>query len=248
MNVSQVLVDRDVFRDVASNANKLAALSALLPQLANADKSDLVVLPAGYLTASKPSDITPLVTAVASEAKRAGVAVAFGVDLRVVKNPKKQASPKRIRTGGLPYWVVAVGSNGATLGQWQQQSVRAADAATAPPLNASSRLVHVASKTVAVLACGEIFNANYRAVMRAQPFDVLVDLGHCSMGTGVIPALTSIVGSRQRWAVHTHHVKVGQAKALAIDANGTNSSAPSFGQWRTVQPGGVSVFTHTRTI
>lgn len=262
MNVTQVLVDRTGRRLVSSNAAKLATLAALLPELVRSQKSELVVFPAGYLTAARETEIPKLVAAVAAEAKNAGVAVVFGIDLpdrfggdkkgRAKGDSDKartRASNKAVVLGTLPYWGCAIDANGAVLGEWRQQSVRSDQASFAPPsLNPPPRFVTIAGKRVAVLLCGELFNANYRSEVRAQSFDLLLDIGHESMAAGVIPSLVNVLGGQKRWAIHTHHVKVGLARALAVDATGANVSAPSIGQWRGVPTGGYQVFATTRSV
>lgn len=250
MQVLQVLVDREGFRRVRSNALKLSTLEELFREAATpASRADLVVLPAGYLTAASESEVPARIADVARCAKNNGVAVVFGVDLpKGKRNGDDRARTRRVTTGRIPYWGVALDNTGATLGVWRQQSIRSKDAGIAPELAANKRLVKIAGKTVAILVCGEIFNATYRDSMRAETFDVVIDVGHESMSTGVVPALTNIVGKGNRWALHSHHVKVGTAQAHGIGPGGSNVGVRSTGAWREVPTGGWRVFTTTRVV
>lgn len=250
MQALQVLVDRERFRQVRANAPKLNTLEHLLREAASANpRVDLVVLPAGYLTAATKQAVSVCVAAVGKLAKQHGVAVVFGVDLpRAKGNGDDRARARRVATGRIPYWGFALDKSGATLGQWRQQSIRSGDVRIAPPLNARQRLVQIAGRSVAVMVCGEIFNARYRDQMRAENFDVVIDIGHESMSTGVVPALMNIVDGRNRWALHSHHVKVGSAQAHAIEPGGQNAGVRSTGAWREVPPGGWRVFTTMRTV
>lgn len=250
MQVLQVLVDREGFRRVRSNSFKLNTLELLLHEAAKATpRIELVVLPAGYLTAATEKEVPARIAEVANCARAHRVAVVFGVDLpRGKKNGDDRARARRVSKGRLPYWGVALDAAGATLGVWRQQSVRSGDVHIAPHLDAKKRLVTIAGKRVAVLICGEIFNANYRDDMRAESFDVVLAIGHESMATGVVPALANIVAKGKRWALHSHHVKVGTAQAHGIGPGGANLGVRSTGNWRRVPVGGCAIFTTTRTV
>lgn len=250
MQIQQVLVDRRWFRRLRANASKLGALEYVLASAAaTTPRTNLVVLPAGFLTAKSRATIPACVAAVAKLALHHRVAVVFGVDLpRAKGGAEERARVRRVKQSSLPYWGFVIDQNGQTLGAWRQQSSHSADAGTAPALAAQKRIVTLGSKTIAVMLCGEIFNANYRTAMRAEAFDVLIDIGHKSMNTGVVPALKNIVDGRQRWALHTHHVKVGDAKAHAIAPGGLNVGIRSTGGWRRFPANGWLMFTTTRTI
>lgn len=250
MQVLQVLVDRERFRQIRANAPKLLALEHLFREAASATpRVDLVVLPAGYLTAATQQAVSVCVAAVAQLAKQHGVAVVFGVDLPRAKGKgDERARVRRVARGRIPYWGFALDKVGAVLGQWRQQSMRSKDVHIAPGFDARKRLVQIAGQTVAVMVCGEIFNANYRDRMRAENFDIVVDIGHESMATGVVPALANIVDGRNRWALHSHHVKVGSAQAHAIEPGGKNAGVRSTGAWREVPSGGWRVFTTSRVV
>lgn len=250
MQVLQVLVDRERFRQIRANAPKLRTLEHLFREASLATpRVDLVVLPAGYLTAATQQAVSVCAAAVAKLAKRHGVAVVFGVDLPRAKGKgDERARVRRVARGRIPYWGFALDKTGAVLGQWRQQSMRSKDIRIAPQFNAGQRLVQIAGKAVAVMVCGEIFNARYRDQMRAENFDVVIDIGHESMATGVVPALANIVDGHSRWALHSHHVKVGTAQAHAIEPGGQNAGVRSTGAWREVPSGGWRVFTTTRSV
>src|SRR5436309_19516 len=88
MRLVQTLVANVGFRDPACNAERLAVIGDLV-RLAQRVEAQLLLLPAGVLTASAEGDVADRVAEVADLAGSAGVAVAGGVD--VADAPAKAA-------------------------------------------------------------------------------------------------------------------------------------------------------------
>lgn len=122
---------------------------------------NLVSLPAGFLRGRQAQSAIEVATRVLADALAAGIAVVLGVDLG-----DKPSAMKARQLGPHPFWLVAQGASGRAR-SFQQRSIRSTDRVPidAEQLQAERTLV-VGDTKLALIACGEAFNADIREALR----------------------------------------------------------------------------------
>lgn len=209
MKIAAVVVgtDDEHFRRMEANDERVQLAERIAR--ATKGKADVVLLPAGFLTASADRKVGPLVK---SLAKAFGEQVLLaGVDVvspdskdRKLRESKEEASSD----GDLPFWGFAARAGELLGGPWPQRSAFSGQAVADP----SPRCVSVGKATIGVMLCGEIYNhAITEGLAEAKP-DLVVDLAHISMKrfTKSLHRVSETVGCP---VLHVQHVALGSWNA-----------------------------------
>jgi hypothetical protein len=153
--------------------NHNAARVQILRDVIASARGDLLVCPAGVLRAPSEGRVLAVAKPLLEAAKAKKLAVVFGVDAERYG---------RIKRGPLPFFLVGWSPrDGVQL--WRQRSRSSADAAGVPESEASARRVlHVAGKSVAFFACGEVFNPAIRAAVIELKPAVAILAAHFAAG------------------------------------------------------------------
>ncbi len=247
MTFMHVVVSRQGFRNRASNPERYALLDRLVTVSARL-KVRLIVLPAGFFAAEKEDDMLDIIAEVGSRASEASLAVIGGIDLDRATTKRASSSEHLVRAGNLPYFGFASGR--VTLPEqgnypWRQASITSADAEIVAETNipGADRLIAIDDVTVGVLICGELFNKRARTVVGQLRPDLVVDIGHCSMGQGLIPAMKSAAGSSGCPVAHSQHLAgyrtqqihmvnaQGQSESVRADTNPLEWSGSTWAAW-----------------
>jgi hypothetical protein len=228
---AHTLVSPHGFREPGHNEHRLGRLRELLTRLA-AERLAFVAIPAGYLTVRTEDDVTPAVAEIADTVETSGVAVIGGVDVIHPKRGKADvATDDLVADGRLPYFGFAAFPSSVTadVPVWRQASTTNwnGNAGLAPEetLPGRSRLVECGGRTVLPLLCGELFNWRVRERASELVPHLVIDVGHISMGTGVIPAMRNVANAAGCPVAHTQHVKNGAFHFISAD--GEQRSIPS---------------------
>lgn len=218
MKLLQAIVSGTGFRDPDHNPARLEALDRLLG-VASDKAADLVMLPGGYLTVNTVRELPGAIAEVTRRASAAKVAVAVGIDLPGAPRGKGA------RAQQLPFYAVVCGT--ANGGPWEQTSSTGENAADVADENVPGvgRVVEVAGCRVGVLICGELFSWWARESFKQQNLNLALDLGHYSMGMGVMKAMENIARGGRCAVAHTHHVAPHSTGSLHfVRANGVRES------------------------
>lgn len=218
MKLLQTIVSGTGFREPDHNPRRLEVLDDLLA-VARREATELLLLPAGYLTVTTEREVPGAVAEIARRAEAAGVPVAAGVDLPETKNGKNAQSPR------LPYYGFVAGT--VTGGPWQQSSSTSGNAADVAEedVPGAGRVVTIAGRRVGLLICGELFSRWARQSFARLGLHLALDLGHYSMGTGVTPAMENIARNGGCAVAHTHHVAPHSGASLHfVRADGVRES------------------------
>lgn len=230
MRLLQTIVAKTGFRTVPHNAQRLAALDQLL-YLAHMTSVDLVLLPGGYLTAKDEIGVSELIADVERRASVAGTTLAFGVDFLTSslggKSKGKGVEEKGGRNACLPYFGAVCGrSNGGPWRQTSDDNCNAADVEEGD-VPGATRVVDIAGRRVGVLICGELFSRRARKSVAELNLDLVIDLGHVSMGTGVTRAMENIARNGGCTVAHTQHViSTSNGGLHFVEADGERRSVP----------------------
>lgn len=209
MKIAAVVVgtDDESFRKVAANDERMQLAECIAR--ATKGKADVVLLPAGFLTARADQEVKPLVR---SLAKAFGEQVLLaGVDVASpdAKDQKLRELKEEVSyDGDLPFWGFASRAGELLGGPWPQRSAFSGQVVADP----SPRCVSVGKATIGVMLCGEIYNhAITECLAEAKP-DLVVDLAHLSMKrfTKSLHRVSETVGCP---VVHVQHVAHGSWNA-----------------------------------
>jgi hypothetical protein len=153
--------------------NQNAARVQIVRDVIASAKGDLLVCPAGLLRAPSEGRVLKVAQPLLDAAKAAKLAIIFGVD----------AAPYgRIKRGPPPFFLVAWSPRDGVQ-RWQQRSRSSADAGeVSDELAGERRVLHVAGKVVAPVACGEIFNPAIRVALAGLKPAVATISAHFAAG------------------------------------------------------------------
>ncbi len=180
-----------------SNDDRIAAAKGLIS--ARPNDSELVVLPAGFLEARSEAQVREVAAPVIDAARAANVAVILGVDAAGRGSAKK---------GSLPYFLVGWSPGLRRAAVWRQRSETSADARDAPPAAlAEARALRVAGRSVAPIACGEVFSPAVRERVAEMKPHVAVLAAHSARGA-------------RHWAGQRCLAKLGVRSVRAVHASG----------------------------
>jgi hypothetical protein len=106
---------------------------------------------------------------------------------------------------------------------WQQRSAMPGE----PVEDTSGRTVKIGGKDVGVLLCGEVYNKDLRPALHELKPNVVVDLGHISMGRKFTCTLVNVANAVGCNVYHTQHVALGSREASKW------MSTPKRASWKT---------------
>jgi hypothetical protein len=232
MKIMQTVASSTGFRDNNHNPTRLQVLAELLT-VATRESVELVILPGGYLTANREADLNPAIDEVARLANCHRLAVVGGLDVMSRPSGKQMSSPgkggltqdQQVAQGCLPYFGFALYRDQRSV--WRQTSSSAANAETLEDRQFPSRnrLVDLGGRKVAVLICGELFNWRARQAMLELYPDIVVDLGHVSMGQGLIPAMRNLASMAGCPIAHSQHLASWYGRSIHwVDGQGVQDS------------------------
>lgn len=205
--------DDERFRHVTANNERIALAKRIAT--ATRGKADLVLLPAGFLAAGEVNEINARARELAAIFPHCGLLA--GVDLERAQLDKSGRYASKSRTASKAskntvkeygFWGFAA-DGGKVLELWQQRSVRPGD----PIEDTSGRMLKLGGKQVGVLLCGEIYNKNLRPALHDLKPNVVVDLGHMSMGRKFTYTLVNVANAVGCNVYHTQHVVLGSRGA-----------------------------------
>jgi hypothetical protein len=220
MKLMQVVASGSGFRDLDHNSVRLEALDRLLG-VAREKSAALVMLPGGYLTIGSTRELYATIADATQRSHAAGVSLAVGIDLPETTRGKRARAPQ------LPYYAIVCGS--AVGGPWRQTNSTRANAADVDDAEVpgANRIVTIAGRRVGILICGELFSWWARESFKRQNLNLVLDLGHFSMGTGVTKAMENIARGGRCAVAHTHHVAPRSNGSLHfVRADGERKSVP----------------------
>jgi len=202
------------------NEERLGAAERAL-RTSNKLGADLIVLPAGYFTASNASTRNAIAQSLVGMAKEVGIAIIFGVD-QEIKSLSRDYGPE-IQKGGLPFYGYAWSPSENILYCWSQRSTNSRNQWWAPEgVCREVRLLSVRNERVAMLMCGEIFNYRIRDALvdyRPRP-EIVVDVAHIGAGFRVAQGMNVL--ARLLKVLGIEEVKVtGRTADGGIDVEGT---------------------------
>jgi hypothetical protein len=177
LRVCTTVVTTDGQCEAKSNEARCSMATQLMEQ--EAKNIDLLVLPAGYLRARSEDEVRGVAAPVIDGARALGVAVIVGVDVERPRLP----SERRVKDYELPYFLVAWAPGYARAEVWRQRSATGADAAAAPADRAGDvRALEVRGKSVAAIACGEVFSPLIRESIASAKPKLAVLAAHSASG------------------------------------------------------------------
>lgn len=170
----------EVFLDgqgtLAGNARRIEAARRII-EAHTWGAVQLVGFPAGFLRAETEKTVREHAAPLVDLARRAGLAVLFGVD----SEPLKAMSSSRVREGTLPSFLIGWAPGMEDFEVWRQR-VRSRNDASAP-VDVRPRVLRVGRFDVAPLIGGEIFHDGIRdALVPARP-EVVMLCAHLSAGS-----------------------------------------------------------------
>jgi hypothetical protein len=248
MRLIQTLFSSGGFRNPASNQYRLSLIAELIRAI-ELEQPELLVLPAGVLTARNEAELDGCIGAIASIARPASLAIVGGVD--VAGASKKHADKAGVdiddlvRSGRLPFFGFVIGATTAEATVWRQTSTTNGNSTSVDPqaIPGDDRVVKVAGRRVGVLICGELFSRLARERFATTRPDTIIDLGHCGMGQGLIPAMKSLarsagaaIGHSQHttdwWGRQFHFVDASAGQhSVAVDETQVISSDDTWAAW-----------------
>ena len=158
--------------ELKSSEDRIAAAKALIDAPPNG--SQLIVLPAGFLRAPNEEVALQAAQDLVEVARKKRVAVIVGV------HGGKQGSVKH---GTLQSYLMCWAPGMSRPCTWRQRSETSADAGDAPPeLFVETRLLNVAGRNVAPIACGEVFSPIVREDVAKLKPHVAVLAAHQASG------------------------------------------------------------------
>lgn len=235
MKLMQTLAKANGFRDAESNPVRLAALDRLL-RVAREQSAEVVLLPGGFVTASTSSEFTQLQNELKGRADDFRIGLLVGID-RVADADHPDVTGKAGVSAALklPYFGFALGEyqcESSPQAVWQQTSSTKDNAWDVAEENVpgSNRVVSYCGKRIGLLICGELFSIPARESMANLGLDLVVDLGHSGMGTGVTPAMENIARNGRCAVAHSQHVVYWGSQSLHfVGADGVRNSVPLAG-------------------
>ena len=184
MKVVATTVGRKGPEAESHNEERLRAGEQAVAKASTKLGADVIVLPAGFFTASSSRAGEAIATALINAAKQLNVAIIFGVDHQA-KNPK---TDWEILSKGLllPYYGYSWSPTDENSRHcWQQRSSTSANQWYASDERCKEpRLLRIGDETIAVLMCGEIFNQRIRSALAKhyQRPKVIADVAHIGSG------------------------------------------------------------------
>jgi hypothetical protein len=177
MKIAITTVSKEGFGDSAAFESRFVRFKKALEQ-AKAEGVQLLCLPGGYFCVNSETKLGEAESLIVQEAKRAGVAVALGIDYSQEKEfrTKKKVSPDTehlVRTQALPSFVVTWTPE-QDKQSWRQRSVNSTDQWCVSEEDCKRpQTLRVSGKEIEILSCGELFNERIRnSIVARRPIAV----------------------------------------------------------------------------
>ena len=187
--VAAAIVSSYGFRHPCANPERLT-LAREIASFANEQGVLLVILPAGFLCATTSAEVHDLADELARVFSKC--AVIAGVD-RETKAPQPS-----------DFHVIAA-DRGRLCGVWPQRVIHGSEPVRLP---LEPRCVVVNGIRVSVLACGEVYHRAFHTAAGCSFPDLVVDVGHKSMGRGFSHTLCALARTTEATVLHAQHVSV----------------------------------------
>lgn len=217
MRIVTTTVDQTTFRKKAANAERLAAATGLIDDLAR--EAALLVLPAGYLRAdvgARDADVALVARPVVARARRRDLAIVLGIDACADAWADKVDVPGLVEREVLPMWIVAWAPGDRHSRVWRQRSTTSGNGPRCDPALATTpRTLAVQGRNVEVVTCGEAFNHPLREAIAVRAPD---------LAAVVIPAHTA-ARSRHWQAQRWFSVEAGLPALRSVHAHGVATNA-----------------------
>jgi hypothetical protein len=210
LRVCTTTVTTDGRAEWKSNDERVAWARELIATYAHI--IDLLVLPAGYLRSRSEGEVREVAAPIIDAARKTKIAVILGVD-----SQDAPATVEKVRRSALPYFLVAWSPRTPRPIVWRQRSTTSADAREAPDATAREpRLLPIKRARVAAVACGEIFSASIRKLVREHVPDLAVLAAHTASGA-------------RHWAAQRSLARLGVPSLRSVHAK---SDARNVLDWR----------------
>ncbi len=163
-------------------------------------RADLVCFPGGYLRALDKKRRKKLAEHLVKKAKKHNIAIAVGIDVGTenCKKPKQQKLKKINSSNDFSAFAICWSPNeGNKCYYWKQRSSTSTDYKNEPKrieqTYQEQRSLHIGSKNIEMLLCGELFNQIIRnnVISRSSDITAVVDLAH-EAGRGFNRAILSM--------------------------------------------------------
>lgn len=230
MRLLQTVVSAEGFRNKASNRDRLGLLEELV-RLCTRETAQLLLIPAGFLTAVSEDDAPALIGEVNRLATGEGVAVIGGADVEGRTSKHGVNINDLVSRSELPFLGFAVGPAALAVDSghpWRQTSVSSNNADLVPDeaVPGQERVATIDGVRVGLLICGELFSWRARRGVALAGVSLVVDVGHVGMGQGLIPAMKNVAKEGRCCVAHSQHLSAWYGRALHfVDVQGEQLSA-----------------------
>jgi hypothetical protein len=229
MKVATVIVgtDEERFRQVGANRERLA-LAKGIANFVESNRADLCVMPAGYLTATNKTSAAVQAMADQLASVFSGVDLIAGVDAaRTATTAKHRDSAKADRPrGGWAFWGFA-SRQGRVTAVYQQRTVDPGEETDDP----SPRVLEVDGVRAGLLICGEVYNPALAESLKHERPDLVVDIGHKSMGRHFTATLHNVAKTVRCRVFHAQHVALRSRGASKWTATTRRAWAEVDADW-----------------
>lgn len=221
------------FRETSSNQIRLEAITKLLEECRQ-NKVDLLLLPAGALTASSEKNIRILVNNLDELASDHKTNIIGGIDLenciKASNTKNSQDYDLRVKKGTLPFFGFSVGKNIENHSGriWRQRHTTSYNSVFSEIIG--GKCLKLKNIKIGVFMCGELFGSTVKEKIATDKPDLIVNIGHLNMNR-VITSLRSAISripSLKRQpnpALHTHHLTNWKTTSLlGVSGNGESTS------------------------
>lgn len=160
--IMTTLASRIDFREPQNNPAK-TKLAIKTLELARQQKIDLLVLPAGFVTIQKETEILPAVRPIIRLAKKYGISVVVGVDLSEIRSYRAVDSGKMLEaycTFSIPLFLVVYDAVTGKTQVYRQRSATSYHArlGVVPDGVMQPRTIDICGSTVQIVFCGEVYD------------------------------------------------------------------------------------------
>ena len=211
MKVATVIVGTDTerFRRLGANPERIA-LARRIAGFVKRGRADLCVMPAGYLAATSRMTAAIRETADQLASIFEDVDLVAGVDAARTDSAKsatnqrdsaKAGERSKPPRGGWPFWGF-VSRRGRVQAVYQQRTVHPGEKTD----DITARVVKVTSARVGLLICGEVYDPALAESLGHEHPDLVVDVGHRSMGRGFTSTLHNAAAAAGCCVLHAQHV------------------------------------------
>jgi hypothetical protein len=209
--------DENRFRSVTANDERFELARSIAAYTQGDGGANIVMLPAGFLTAADEDEARKLAKKLASIFNKP--VLLAGIDEKATAGKGGKGSSRSSTAGkggksevaadsseGYPYWAFASESGKVIGGPWRQRTALPGQTAA----DTTARCVRAGDLNIGLLICGELYNpALAESLAQAKP-DLVVDLAHLSMKrfTKSLARVATTVG---RNIYHVQHVTLTAA-------------------------------------